>query len=246
MWKTARILHVITPSRMAGAETFLARLLRRSAVSEGHCISSPSPANAEMRAAGMDFDTLPIGGKANLLAVPRLARAARRLEANLLHSHLSTASWWCGWLETLGGPPSIGHVHGFTSALWHRRQTHLIACSAAVKQDLIDKRISADRITVMHYPVDPDDMQPRHSPAAVRAKFGADAETPIVGSRTSPRKKATASWCKRRGSYSHVCRGRSSGVLAKARYGRSWNKRPGNWASPTASTCSVFAATWPT
>ncbi len=170
---------------MAGAETFLARLLRRSQSPGPNpqplCISSPSPANIEMRAAGMEFDTLAIGGKANLLAVPRLSRAAKQVRADVLHSHLSTASWWCGWLEQFGGPPSIGHVHGFTSALWHRRQTHLIACSAAVKQDLIDKGIAAHRITVMHYPVDPDDMQPRRSPSAVRTELAAEADTPIVG-----------------------------------------------------------------
>jgi glycosyltransferase involved in cell wall biosynthesis len=177
------ILHVITPSRMAGAETFLARLLRRvdDTRATHELASTLSPANAEMRAAGMTFDTIAIGGKANLLAVPRLHRTANRLQADLLHSHLSTASWWCGWLEMFGGPPSIGHVHGFTSAMWHRRQTHLIACSEAVKQDLIEKAIPADRITVMHYPVDSDDMQSRHAPAAVRAKLGAEADTPIVG-----------------------------------------------------------------
>jgi glycosyltransferase involved in cell wall biosynthesis len=186
--RTPRILHVITPSRMAGAETFLARLLRRTTKPKSTansiqplCVSSPSAANAEMRAAGMNFETLAIGGKANLLAIPRLRRAARRLEADLLHSHLSTASWWCGWLEKFGGPPTIGHVHGFTSALWHGRQTHLIACSAAVRQDLIDKNIAAKRITVMHYPVDPDDMQPRRAPATVRAELGAALDTPIVG-----------------------------------------------------------------
>jgi glycosyltransferase involved in cell wall biosynthesis len=134
-----------------------------------------------MRAAGIDFEMLGIGGKANLLAMPRLARAAQRHQATLLHSHLSTASWWCGWLEQLGGPPSIGHVHGFTSALWHRWQTHLIACSEAVRRDLITKGISSDRVTVMHYPVDPDDMRATRTPAAVRAELGAAADTPVVG-----------------------------------------------------------------
>lgn len=181
--RAPRVLHVITPSRMAGAETFLARLLRRTASDPAvHCcVTSRSAANAEMRAAGMEFETLGIGGKANLLAVPRLRRAAQRHHADLLHSHLSSASWWCGWLEQFGGPPSIGHVHGFTSALWHRRQTHLIACSAAVKQDLIGKGLAAERITVMHYPVDPDDMRPTRSTAAVRAELGAAADTPVVG-----------------------------------------------------------------
>jgi glycosyltransferase involved in cell wall biosynthesis len=130
--------------------------------------------------ANVAFDRLGIGGKGNLLAVRRLNDAARRFSADILHSHLSTASWWCGWLEQLGGPPSIGHVHGFTSALWHRRQRHLIACSAAVKKDLIDKGIPADRISVMHYPVDPADMQATRAPADVRAAFGVSNDAPIV------------------------------------------------------------------
>jgi glycosyltransferase involved in cell wall biosynthesis len=209
------ILHVITPSRMAGAETFLARLLRRTRGGSipHRCASSRSPANLEMAAAGVDFETLGIGGKLNLLALSRLARAARRHRATLLQAHLSTASWWCGWLEQLGGPPSIGHVHGFTSALWHRWQTHLIACSEAVRQDLTAKGIAADRITVMHYPVDPEDMRPTRSPLVVRAEFGALADTPVVGTfahlslkkgyrelvRTAAfvlrRKPATQFWC---------------------------------------------------
>lgn len=177
---------------MAGAETFLARLLRRASADQvvTHCVSSRSDANREMLAANIPFDWLGIGGKANLLAMHRLRAAARRFQADLFHSHLSSASWWCGWLETLGGPPSIGHVHGFTSALWHRRQSHLIACSDAVKQDLIEKGIDGNRITVMHYPVEPNDMLPTRTPADVRAEFGAGDSTPIIGTfaHLSPKK----------------------------------------------------------
>jgi glycosyltransferase involved in cell wall biosynthesis len=175
-----RIMHVITPSRMAGAETFLARLLRRTE-QDLPCMTSRGPAINELLAAGVKVEPLGISGKANLLALPRLRAAARRCGADLIHSHLSTASWWAGWLEQFGGPPSIGHVHGFTSARWHRRQTHLIACSAAVKADLVEKGIAAERITVMHYPVAPADVRPTRSAAAVRAELGASNETPIVG-----------------------------------------------------------------
>jgi glycosyltransferase involved in cell wall biosynthesis len=188
-----RVMHVITPSRMAGAETFLARLLNRAnSASDGHrlggpllsavhCVTSRSPANSELQAAGVDLEPLSIGGKANLLAMPRLAAAARRCRASLLHSHLSTASWWCGWLEFFGGPPSIGHVHGFTSRRWHVRQTHLIACSNAVRADLVKKGIRAERISVMHYPVDPRDVLPTRSRDAVRAELGVADDTPVVG-----------------------------------------------------------------
>jgi glycosyltransferase involved in cell wall biosynthesis len=168
---------------MAGAETFLARLMRRASLDQfvSHFATSRSRANLELLAANLPFDRIGIGGKANLLAVPRLAAAAHRFQADLLHSHLSTASWWCGWLEKLGGPPSIGHVHGFTSARWHRRQSHLIACSEAVKQDLIEKGIAAERITVMHYPVDPNDLRPTRSVADVRRELGASSHAPVVG-----------------------------------------------------------------
>jgi hypothetical protein len=133
------------------------------------CVSNVSAANTDMRAAGVEFEARRIGGKLNLLAVQRIRAVARRHGVDLLHSHLSSASWWCGWLEKLGGPPSVGHVHGFTSALWHERQSHLIACSAAVKAELVASGIRAERVTVMHYPVDPEDQRVTRSPAAVRA-----------------------------------------------------------------------------
>lgn len=177
---------------MAGAETFLARLMRRASLDQfvSHFLTSRSRANSELLAANLPFDRVGIGGKANLLAIPRLAAAARRFQADVLHSHLSTASWWCGWLEQFGGPPSIGHVHGFTSARWHNRQTHLIACSQAVKQDLVEKGIAAERISVLHYPVDPSDMRPTRSPADVRRELGAAPNTPVVGTfaHLSPKK----------------------------------------------------------
>jgi glycosyltransferase involved in cell wall biosynthesis len=190
--RAPRVLHAITPSKMAGAETFLARLMRRTSLDQfvSHFVTSRSRANVELLAANLPFDRLSIGGKANPLALPKLALAARRFQADLLHSHLSTASWWCGWLEQLGGPRSIGHVHGFTSAQWHRHQSHLIACSNAVRQDLVTKGIASDRITVMHYPIDPDDMRPTRSRVDIRRELGAELDTPVVGTfaHLSPKK----------------------------------------------------------
>ena len=168
---------------MAGAETFLARLMRRTDPTQvvQHCIASRSAANVEMQTAGMTFDSLGISGKLNLLAMPRIRQAASDFHADLLHSHLSTASWWCGWLERRGGPPSIGHVHGFTSSFWHSQQSHLIACSKAVKLDLVQKGIHADRVSVIHYGVDPSDQRATRAPADVRAELGVDEATPIIG-----------------------------------------------------------------
>jgi len=179
------VLHVITPSHMSGAETQLVRLTRRMR-QRGHVmpvlVKHDSPAIAEMLARDFPVEPARIGGKANVFAMAALARAARRHQAELLHTHLSTASWWGGWLEQFGGPPSVGHVHGFTSAAWHRRQSHLLAVSGAVRDDLIAQGIPAERITVLHNALAADEFQPARSSTAVRNEFGADATTPVVGS----------------------------------------------------------------
>jgi glycosyltransferase involved in cell wall biosynthesis len=126
------------------------------------------------------LETARIGGKFHPRALWALHRIVRASGAQLLHSHLSTASWWSGWHEKYG-IPSIGHVHGFTSARWHRRQSHLIAVSQAVKNDLIEQGMASERITVLPNPVSPDDVQARRSPQDVRRELGAEESTFVMG-----------------------------------------------------------------
>jgi glycosyltransferase involved in cell wall biosynthesis len=188
-----RIVQVITPSRYSGAERVLARLVPRLEA-RGHALHSVcsrhSPAIAEFRMAGLAIEPAAIGGKANLLAPHVLQRVAQRYRTDFFHTHLSSASWWAGWLEKFGGTPSLGHVHGFTSAIWHRSQKHLVAVSQAVKMHLVEQGIQADRITVIHNAVDPTDIQPQRLPARVREELGAGPKTPVIGcfAHLSPKK----------------------------------------------------------
>jgi len=188
-----RIVQVITPSRYSGAERVLARLVPQLEA-RGHALHSVcnrlSPAIAEFRAAGLAIEPVAIGGKANVLAPQVLQRVAQRYRADFFHTHLSSASWWAGWLEKFGGVPSLGHVHGFTSAIWHRSQKHLVAVSAAVKMHLVEQGIQEDRVTVIHNAVDPDDIQPRRLPLRVREELGAGPKTPVIGcfAHLSPKK----------------------------------------------------------
>jgi glycosyltransferase involved in cell wall biosynthesis len=179
-----RVLQVITPSHMSGAETQVVRVTRRMR-DRGHTmpvlVKHGSPAVAEMLSRGFEVETARIGGKVNVLAMASIARAARRHGVELTQSNLSTASWWCGWLEACGGPKSVGHVHGFTSASWHRRQSHLLAVSGAVRDDLVAQGIPRDRITVLWNALDAEEFRPTRDPLAVRAEFGADAATPVIG-----------------------------------------------------------------
>src|SRR4051794_17563071 len=179
-----RVLQVITPSRMSGAEMQLVRMTPRMVV-RGHAIATivkhNSSAIAEMSRLGLTLHPRRISGKINASALLVLSSAAREHRAEIIHSTLSTASWWSGWLERFGGPPSIGHVQGFTSALWHRYQTHLLAVSDAVKQHLVNQGISAERFTVLHNAMSPDDFYATRDPLIVRAEHGAEADTPVVG-----------------------------------------------------------------
>jgi glycosyltransferase involved in cell wall biosynthesis len=169
---------------MSGAEMQLVRMTPRLEA-RGHAIATivkrNSPAIPEMHRLGLQTETRRISGKLNVAAIPILARAARQHRADLIQSTLSTASWWSGWLERFGGPPSIGHVQGFTSAIWHRHQSHLLAVSHAVKQDLEEQGIDSERFTVLHNAMSPDDFFATRDPLLVRAELGADATTPVVG-----------------------------------------------------------------
>src|SRR5262249_2143450 len=116
-----RVLQVITPSRMSGAETQLVRLTPRM-IARVHNVATVikrnSPAIAELQRLGVDVQPRRISGKLSTIALPALARAAHQYRADIVQSTLSTASWWSGWLSQVGGPPSIGHIQGFTSATW--------------------------------------------------------------------------------------------------------------------------------
>lgn len=179
-----RVLQVITPSHMSGAEMQLVRLTRQMRA-RGHempvLVKYDSPAIEHMLEKGLSVDRARIGGKINFLAISRIARAARQHRVELVQSTLSTASWWTGWLESFGGPKSIGHVQGFTSARWHSRQSHLLAVSGAVRDDLVEQGIPKEKITVLMNALDADEYRPQRDPLAVRAEFGADAGTPVVG-----------------------------------------------------------------
>jgi glycosyltransferase involved in cell wall biosynthesis len=182
--KLRRVLQVITPSHMSGAEMQLVRLTRRMQA-RGHempvLVKHDSPAIDDLRHYGLEIEPARVGGKVNVLAIRRLAKAAKRHHAQILQSTLSTASWWCGWLETLGGPKSVGHVQGFTSAAWHKRQSHLLAVSGAVRDDLVEHGIPAERITVLYNALEADEFRPQRESAAVRAEFRAERDTPVVG-----------------------------------------------------------------
>src|SRR3954466_14123501 len=89
--KLRRVLQVITPSHMSGAEMQLVRLTRRMQA-RGHempvLVKHDSPAIEDMRHHGLAVEPARIGGKVNVLAILRLAKAAKRHRVQLVQSTL--------------------------------------------------------------------------------------------------------------------------------------------------------------
>jgi len=184
-----RVLQAITPSRMGGAEMMLVRMAPRLR-ERGHqqnivCNSTGrgrDALGAALQQQGFDLSGLPIGGKANPRALFALHKAAKNAGCQFSHSHLSSASWWCGWLDRLGLLPSVGHVHGFTSPTFHRHQRRLLTASRAVRDHLIENGISAERITVLPLPVAPEDVAWQKPAEQVQLELNIPQGAPLVGS----------------------------------------------------------------
>lgn len=153
-----RVLHVITPSRVSGAELLLLRLVRAQADLgvTARIVCKPHPGFVERaQREGADCCVLPISGKLNPRAFPALRGEIGRWRPDLLCTHLSSATWWGSLAARSRGVPCVSMVHGFTGARWYRRADRLVCVSRAVAEDMVGQGISAGRVSVVHNGIDP-------------------------------------------------------------------------------------------
>lgn len=153
-----RVLHVITPSRVSGAELLLLRLVRAQAPLgiEARVVCKPHAGFLERAAReGVGCTALPISGKLNPRAVLALGGAIRGWRPDLVVTHLSSATWWGSIAARLQKTPSLAMVHGFTGARWYRKADRLVCVSRAVADHMIEQGIPADRLVVVHNGIDP-------------------------------------------------------------------------------------------
>jgi len=152
-----RIVQFITPSQIGGAEVHVlslaARLQRR-----GHEVTVVCPRGRdlerELQARDLPLWAPRTTGKFDPATLLRLARRLRRWRAEMLHTHLSTASLLGSLAARLAGVPAIATVHGLNSKTCFRFADRLIAVSQAVKQHLVAQGVSADRIRVIYNGID--------------------------------------------------------------------------------------------
>ena len=187
-----RILEAITPSRIGGAEVFVAELCaelpRQGAHVELFCPAGrPFVEYAAKR--GIQPITWSTAGKLDPVTVIRLARLMRTHGIDVIHTHLSTASLLGAFAARLAKRPSVAHVHGLNTATCFRYSSRIIAVSDAVKRHLTGQGIREEKIAVAHNGVDLEKFEPE-DPIAAKLRLGYDPDAPLFGvfGRLSPEK----------------------------------------------------------
>jgi len=138
-------------------------------------LACPPNSAAEAHALGRGFDVfrVPMDSDLALLAPVRLAAAARRFGADLVHLHTGRATWLGGLGALLAGVPALTTRRmdrrvrrGWRTRLVHERLTkRTVAISPAVAQCLAEGGVPQDRVRTIWSSIDP---------ARVRAARGRD------------------------------------------------------------------------
>lgn len=188
-----RILEVITPSHYSGAERVVT-YLSGELVRQGHEVlvaTKPLPLlEEELARRGVPCQTMALSGKWNRRVGFRLRGLIRKFRPDLVHAHLSTASWWGAWAAHREGVPCVAHVHGMSSPWWYRGADLLIAPSQGVRNYLAGHGFPLTRVAVVYNGLDPADFVHLPPPAEVRSALGLPAGVPVIGvvAHLSPKK----------------------------------------------------------
>lgn len=162
---TLRILEVITPSRLGGAERYVGwmsqELMRR-----GHDvligIRQCEQVESFYKELGVPTSPLRISGKFNPLAKSRVKKLIESFKPDVVHTHLSTASHWGLRAAKEMGIPGVGHMHSFNSIGPYANATRMIAVSNAVKNHLVEKGFPSAHVNVVYPSSIIDNSEPAH------------------------------------------------------------------------------------
>lgn len=178
-----RILEAITPSRIGGAEVYVADLCQGlaelGAEIELFCPSG-RPFVEYAAARGIPSINWKTRGKIDPITVLKLARLIKNDSIDVVHTHLSTASLLGAFAAKLAGKPSVAHVHGLNSATCFKHSSAVIAVSEAVKRHICAQGLPESRVHVVHNGVDLEKFEPMPLIDAKR-DFGLEADTKLIG-----------------------------------------------------------------
>jgi len=178
-----RILEIITPSRIGGAETNLVTITR-GLTALNHEVTVFCPAGRPLVEYLSQRGIRPIRwrtwGKADLRTLVGLCALIRSRQVDIVHAHLSTASLLGSLAARLARRPCVVTVHGLSGARWYRFADKVVAVSEAVKGHLVAQGIPAQQIAVIYNGIPLEEYLPVPV-AAARRMCGFDPSTTRVG-----------------------------------------------------------------
>lgn len=147
------VLQVITPARYSGAERMLT-YLSTGLQDRGHrmvvACKPQETLEAELGRQGVKVHPMAIASKLNFLAPLRLARLAQQIGAQVIHTHLSTASLWGTMAARALGIPSIAHVHALNTKYCYLLADAIVTPSEGVRQHLLAQGVRPGRVHVVY------------------------------------------------------------------------------------------------
>lgn len=152
-----KILEIITPSKIGGAEVFVSnfsKYLKDNDLLAGVFCPSERPFLAYVKNNGIIPISWKTYGKIDFPTIFKFKKIIKSLDAGVVHTHLSTASLLGAIAAKIAGVKSVAHVHGFNSAACFRYSDKIIAVSEAVKNHLVMQNISKDKIEVLYNGID--------------------------------------------------------------------------------------------
>ena len=177
------ILEAITPSRIGGAEVYVAQICEKlpelGARVELFCPAGrPFVDYAANR--GIQSINWKTHGKFDPITILKLASLIKKNRIDVIHTHLSTASLLGAFAAKLAGVPSVAHVHGMNSVTCFKHSTLVIAVSEAVKRHLCSQGLDENKVRVVHNGIDLTRLQPTSAWDA-KSNLGHDTQAPLFG-----------------------------------------------------------------
>ncbi len=194
--KPLSILQIITQRRFSGAERVCLSLCA-DLQQRGHRVLMLCKPDGglpdEARNLGLEVQTPAISGKLNLAAPFRIARIARAFGADVIHTHLSTASLWGGLAGRLADIPTLGHVHALNTWFYYRFSTLAATCSGGVKQHVVAQGADSARVRVVYNGIPASRLEGVLSVHEARRMLGLTPDQPVVAcvAHLSPKKGQT-------------------------------------------------------
>ena len=120
----------------------------------------------QVKAEDIESVHLPMHGFYDFYSIARLSRLGGKLNADLLHGHLTRGAWYAGLAGKVAGLPVVATAHSTNAGKHFGRADRLIAVSEAVRQFLLSSGYDAKRISRIYHGVeDHFEMESQHRDA---------------------------------------------------------------------------------